>query len=98
MEIKIEAKKESPLLHRVEVVGAVSGIEKTPSNADIKKKLAVVLKASEELIVIKKIVTHFRSHDVEVIAYQYEDAEKLREIEPRNKKAEKEAAAAAKKA
>lgn len=85
MDLKIIEKKEQPMLSRIEVIGKLEFKGPTPSEADVKKQLSAELKVGEELIVIKKISTHFGSESADLFAYSYLNKEDLKKIEPKPK-------------
>jgi ribosomal protein S24E len=66
----------------------VTSDKATPSNQELKKKCASILGADEKLVVVKKVETFFGSTGSKATVYQYKDEEKLKSIEPREKKAE----------
>lgn len=68
----------------------------TPSNDEVKKKLAAVVSADESLVVVKKIANKYGLRKAIVTAYVYNNAEGLKKIEPRPK-VKKEKVAKAKK-
>ena len=85
MEMKISKKKENPLLQRVEISGNLAFTGATPSNAELKKAIAASEKASEDVIVMKKILTAFGSTTATFLAYVYQSKEQLVKIEPKVK-------------
>jgi len=86
MELKITEKKEEPLLSRVLITAEAAFENATPSNKEVKAKLASALKADEKLIVIKHIYTGFVQRKAKVIAYVYSSEEEQKKIEPKEKK------------
>lgn len=62
MEIKIKEKKENVLLNRTEIEAEITHFkEPTPNRAQVKEKLAAMLSADKNLIVIKKLDQTFGS-------------------------------------
>ncbi len=99
LNIEIKDKKENILLSRIEVNAVVSfGKKATPSSDAIKQELSKALEVEKDLIVIKKINNSFGETFVEVVAFQYLSKDELKNIEPRDKKAEKAKVEAEKKA
>lgn len=69
----------SPLIHRTEMTFEVEHFEKaTPRKTEISKNIASELKVSEDLIHIKKIITHFGSKKSKIIADVYKSKEELK--------------------
>ena len=85
MDLKITEKKEEPLLSRTRITAEISFDAVTPSNKDVKAKIASALKANENIVVIKNIKVLFGKKEAKVIGYQYEDEKKLKLIEPKVK-------------
>lgn len=99
MEYDIKEKKENILLSRTEILMEIKhqGSANPPYKA-VKKEIANQLKADENLIVVKHIYPAFGEGKSSVIAYIYKDEASLKNIEPRNKKAEASAKKAAEEA
>jgi len=69
----------SPLIHRTEITMEVEHFQKaTPKKTEMTKSLASELKISEDLIHIKKIITHFGSKKSKIIADVYKSKEELK--------------------
>jgi len=86
MDLKITNRKDNPSLSRIEVNAEVSFLkESTPKKEDIKKKIASLEKANENLLVINKISTYFGEPKVGVLAYIYKSENDLKKIEPKKK-------------
>lgn len=83
MEVKITADKENKLLSRREVLGEISFTGATPSNAELKKHLASLLKSSEDCVVVKHIYTDFGLSHAKFSAYCYDSKDLLEKIEVR---------------
>lgn len=97
MDFKNVQRNEKPLLSRTEITGEIVFSGVTPSNDTLKKKLAEVLKASEELVVVRKIATYYGDEKATFLAYVYKTKEDMLKIEPKEKKGKKEKKEAAKK-
>lgn len=81
-----------PLLGRKEyLVKCVFDKIKTPSNNEIKKSSASLLKTSEDLVVVKKIKQQFGLNQAVCDIYVYKDASALDKIEKIKKKPKKKA-------
>ena len=86
MEIKIIQKKKNPLLSRLEVEAEASFLnEATPKKEDVKKKIASMEKADENLVVVKNISMKFGEGKANFLTYIYESKDKLIGIEPKKK-------------
>ncbi len=95
MELKILDKKDETLLSRTSIKADLTFQGVTPSKEKVQQALASLLKVDENLVVIKKIRTLFGQEKAEVIAYNYESAKALKNIEPKKKeKVEKKGEAA----
>ncbi|MBW2963429.1 30S ribosomal protein S24e [Candidatus Woesearchaeota archaeon] len=81
MELKIIEKKENPLLHRIELEAELTATGPTPSNEAVIKALASQLKAEEKMIIIKHIYSRFGTNVSDVLAFLYDNEEKMKEIE-----------------
>ena len=81
MNINIIEEKEVQILKRKDVLLEVESPDKSPSNQELKKELASVLKTKEELIVIKGINQIFGKRTSRVEVSVYKDEKSLKEIE-----------------
>lgn len=90
MNIKIIQEKENSLLKRRELDLEVESPDKTPSNQELKKELATLLKIKEELIVLKGIYQVFGKRTSKAGVHVYKDEKSLKEIEGRQKRKKKE--------
>ena len=81
MDLKILNKKDNPLLHRLELEAELTATGPTPSNKDVAKELSKQTKANENLIIIKHIYSRFGTNQSDVLAYIYNDEERMKEIE-----------------
>ena len=89
MELTITEEKPNPYLKRKEVQGKITFENATPSNTDVRKKISEMMKANEELIVMKHIYTQFGSQKAKFLAYIYESKEMKNKIEPKKKEKKK---------
>jgi ribosomal protein S24E len=86
MKIQLLDEKKSPLLGRsrykfqIEYLG-----ESTPSNTDVKKEVARILKVKDELIAIRHIYQRFGVNKSKVIVHVYEKESDLRKLEKDSK-------------
>ena len=71
MELTILTKKENPYLGRQEIKGRISFTGATPSNQKVIEALTQQLKVSPEVIVLKRIITHFGQQEAELYALIY---------------------------
>lgn len=92
--LKIIEQKEAPLLLRKELKAEISFEKATPSNAEIKSRIAKQLSVNENVVAIKKIDTQFGERRAIVYANIYNKADALLRYEKEKKK--KEAGAEAK--
>ena len=93
MELNITNEVQNPVLERKEIEFEINTAV-TPSREEIKRKLAALKNAKEELIVIKYARQLFGEHRVVGKAHIYKSAEMLKRVEPkylleRGKKKEK---------
>jgi ribosomal protein S24E len=84
MTLKILATKENPLLRRKEISATISAM-KSPSNEEIKEKLAEQSKADKELIVVKNIKGSFGSDNFSIRAFVYQTKKDMDETEQKPK-------------
>ncbi len=90
MQLKILEDKENKLLNRKEIEGEIKVEERTPSNNEVKKKLAEIFKTEEELIVVEHIYQEFGVDKAKVYAKIYKSKEDLNKIEIIKQKKKKE--------
>jgi len=85
MDIKIITKKENLLLKRKEVNFKIEqGSQmKTPLRLEVKKALAIELKVSDDLVLVKKMRTLTGTHITVGFANVYESVEQAKCIEPK---------------
>lgn len=93
MEMKITLKNEEPLLNRQRIEGNISFEASTPSNAELKKKLASSNGCDEKLVAIRRIKTAFGDTKANFVAYIYKDEASLKSAEiPKKEKKQSQAA------
>jgi small subunit ribosomal protein S24e len=81
MDIKILKDKKNSLLNRRELDFIVRYEGSTPSRNDVKNKLAAMLNAPLELLVIQRIKTEFGMQEGKGYAKLYESADRMKEVE-----------------
>lgn len=90
MKIVLAKEKETPLLMRKLIeVDVDNEKQKTPSETDIKKAIADMLKVKDEVLAIRKIKQQYGTGKSRVIAYIYNNPEALLKLEKANKKQKK---------
>lgn len=83
--MEILHKFHNALLSRTELQLDLPYQNATPSTAEVKKMVADKLKASEDLVVIKKIANIFGTKKALVAAYIYDSKESFDKFEPKPK-------------
>ena len=81
MDIRIIKDKKNLLLNRRELDFVVKYEGSTPSRNDVKNKLAAMLNAPFELLVVQKIKTEYGMQEAKGYAKLYEDAARMKEVE-----------------
>jgi small subunit ribosomal protein S24e len=81
MDIKILKDKKNALLNRRELDFIVKYEGSTPSRSDIRNKLAAMLNAPLELLVIQRIKTEYGMQEGKGYAKLYEDADRMKKVE-----------------
>lgn len=81
MKVEVKSKEKNPLLDRTEISFAVENAEKTPSRKELREKLAALLGAKEESLVIGHISHEFGKMQIEGSAKLYESPESLEVLE-----------------
>jgi small subunit ribosomal protein S24e len=81
MDIKILKDKKNPLLNRRELDFLVKYEGSTPSRSDIRNKLAAMLNAPLELLIIQRIKTEYGMQEGKGYAKLYEDADRMKQVE-----------------
>jgi len=81
MKVEIQQTSENKTLHRKEIIGTLSYKGVTPSREDVRAALAKELKAKPDVLVCKKIETHFGGNVAKIEAFVYETPEYLQKTE-----------------
>lgn len=81
MDIRIIKDKKNLLLNRRELDFVVKYEGSTPSRNDIKNKLAAMLNAPLELLVVQKIKTEYGMQEAKGYAKLYDEAARMKEVE-----------------
>ena len=76
--MKIIKEYDNKLLNRKDVVAHFKNDGVTKSRADVKSEIAKKFKVDENLVIVRKIKTHFGSRDFEVVAMIYNDENSLK--------------------
>ncbi len=96
MELKVINKKQDPLLFRTEIKAEMYFKGATPSKEEVKKKISSQVSANESLVVVRNIYTRQGVEQADVEAYVYDNADKMKVIEPKKSKLSKKEQEAAK--
>uniref|UniRef100_A0A7J2TIQ5 Small ribosomal subunit protein eS24 n=1 Tax=Archaeoglobus fulgidus TaxID=2234 RepID=A0A7J2TIQ5_ARCFL len=83
MEVKIEAERYNPLLRRKEVYFRIKFDGKTPTRKEVREKLAGIMGAELERVVVQYIKTEFGKREAKCYAKIYDSAEDLKKVEPK---------------
>ncbi len=87
LELNITDKKEEKLLSRLKVEGRLKFEgSATPSNDQVRELIAKNLGKDSKLVVVKNIYTQYGDASADVLAYVYDNEQKLKDIEEVNKK------------
>jgi small subunit ribosomal protein S24e len=81
MEIQILKDKSNGLLNRRELDFIVKYEGSTPSRIDVRSKLAALLNAPLELLVVQRFATEYGMQEAKGYAKLYSDAQRMKEIE-----------------
>ena len=81
MDIRIIKDKKNLLLNRRELDFVLRYEGSTPSRNDVKNKLAAMLNAPLELLVVQRIKTEYGMQEAKGYAKFYEDAARMKEVE-----------------
>ena len=81
MEIKVIEKRTNPLLKRREIRFKVSHEGATPSREEVKNKLAAMLNAKKELVIIERMRSEYGKRETHGYAKIYKSEKGAREIE-----------------
>lgn len=91
MKLELLKQVDAPLLARKRVSLMASFDGKTPSNDEVKKEIASLLKTKEELVAIRHIYQRYGQSNAKIIAHVYDKVEDLKAIEEIKKKKVKKA-------
>ncbi len=86
----IVKEKDMPLLERKRITINVESGDATPSNKEIKARIAKELNVEEGLVAIRHIFQHFGVRNARVIAHIYKNKEMLRALEKEKDKKQME--------
>jgi small subunit ribosomal protein S24e len=81
MDIRILKDKKNALLNRRELDFSVKYEGSTPSRNDIRNKLAAMLNAPSDLLIVQRIKTEYGMQEGNGYAKLYEDASRMKEVE-----------------
>lgn len=81
MDIRITKDNKNLLLNRRELDFVVRYEGSTPSRNDVKNKLAAMLNAPLELLIVQRIKTEYGMQEAKGYAKLYEDAARMKEVE-----------------
>lgn len=81
MDIKVVKDKKNSLLNRRELDFVVKYEGSTPSRSDVRNKLAAMLNAPLDLLVIQRIKTEYGMQESKGYAKLYEDADRMKQVE-----------------
>ncbi len=81
MRIEVVSKNDNKLFDRVDVSFLVKEVSATPSRVEIRKKLAAVISAKDDCVIVDKLVTQYGSTDVRGVARVYSSNAELRKNE-----------------
>ena len=81
MDIRILKDKKNSLLNRRELDFVVRYEGSTPSRNDIRNKLAAMLNAPLDLLILQRIKTEYGMQEGKGYAKLYEDANRMKEVE-----------------
>ncbi|MCS7143904.1 MAG: 30S ribosomal protein S24e [Archaeoglobaceae archaeon] len=84
MEIRVEAERYNPLLKRKEMHLRIGFNGKTPSRTEIREKIAGLMNAELNRVVLDYIKTEFGKREARVYAKIYDSPEALKAIEERH--------------
>ena len=82
MQLEIEGRHKNMLLHREEINFEILNVNKTPSRAEVRTKVAGALGVNEELVMIDEIDHEFGSTRIVGFAKKYDSVEDLKRVEP----------------
>jgi small subunit ribosomal protein S24e len=84
LEISVESERYNPLLKRRELHLRVSFDGKTPSRAEIREKVAGIMNAEQNRLVIDYVKNEFGKREAKVYAKIYDSVEAMKAIEEKH--------------
>ncbi len=81
MDVEIICREKNPLLHREEISFKASGGKVTPSRKEVRARLAALLNAKEDAVLVRSVRQIFGCNEATGQAVVYETAEQLKKIE-----------------
>jgi len=84
LEIRVESERYNPLLKRRELHLRVSFNGKTPSRAEIREKVAGIMNAEQNRLVIDYVKNEFGKREAKIYAKIYDSAEAMKAIEEKH--------------
>ncbi|MBI4454023.1 hypothetical protein HY636_05255 [Candidatus Woesearchaeota archaeon] len=81
MELEIQKQKETPLLARTRINIIARYDKETPSIVNLRKEVALKLKADENLVIIRHIYTKYGKRESKIIAHVYKDQKLMEKLE-----------------
>lgn len=81
MKVEIKSKEKNPSLHRTEIEFLVENAEKTPSRKELRDKIAALVDAKPELLIVDSLNHEFGTMRVLGTAKLYEKQEILNRVE-----------------
>ncbi|MFH1257242.1 MAG: 30S ribosomal protein S24e [Candidatus Diapherotrites archaeon] len=84
MKLNIYSREKNPLLEREEISFGVESASVTPSRKDVRAKIAALVNAKEETVVIEQLRQRFGEKKTEGTARVYASVEKMNKIEPKH--------------
>jgi small subunit ribosomal protein S24e len=81
MDIEIQGTDAQPLLNRTELKARIAFQGATPTKKQVVEAVAKAAGAKHDLVIVRKISTHFGSRSAEVLARVYNDKKSLETLE-----------------
>ncbi len=81
MKLEIKDKKHNKLMHRDELMFAVSDTKITPARGEIRKQIAAQANAKEDMVIVDRLTTHFGTTNLSGRARIYTKDEDLKRME-----------------
>jgi len=86
MDVSVQHKEEKPLLHREDVVVRVAYEGATPKRTELRDTIAHTLKATADMVIVRRISTIFGKQAAIVNASVYKEKKALEQFEPKHMK------------